>query len=156
MTQIASEYFGTLNYGPESVFHFPEGLPGFEDETLFIALQIAEQRPLAYLQSARRPGLCFLTLPVETLSPGYQLNIVPEDLQLLGFAETDQPRIGADILCLALISVDESQPATANLRAPLVINLSTHLAVQAIQDESTHPVRFPIALAAAKESEPCY
>jgi flagellar assembly factor FliW len=57
------------------------------------------------------------------------------------------------VLCLALISVDEAQPATANLRAPLVINLATNLAVQAIQDESKHSARFPIMLSAPEETE---
>jgi len=44
--------------------------------------------------------------------------------------------IGSDVLCLAIITTGDGQPPTANLLAPIVMNLRTNVAVQAIQTET--------------------
>jgi flagellar assembly factor FliW len=50
-------------------------------------------------------------------------------VEMLGF--TEQPRIGGDAVVLVLIAMHEQNP-TANLLAPVVINLSTRAAAQCI------------------------
>jgi flagellar assembly factor FliW len=62
----------------------------------------------------------------------YQLALSPEDLELLEFPATVQPRIGDDVLCLALVTIQEGRPTTANLLAPVVVNLRNYRSVQAI------------------------
>ena len=47
---------------------FPEGLPGFERERRFLPLEMPDQHPLVFLQSAATPALCFVTLPVLAVS----------------------------------------------------------------------------------------
>jgi flagellar assembly factor FliW len=48
------------------------------------------------------------------------------------------------VLCLAIISVDEKRAPVANLLAPLVINIKTRQAVQAIQAESSWTCEYPL------------
>ncbi len=64
MPKVLTKYFGSLEYEPKDVVKFPSGLPAFEEELEFIVIEPAAKAPLAFLQSLRQPGLCFLTLPI--------------------------------------------------------------------------------------------
>jgi len=135
MPSLETKNFGTLPYDPESTLEFPQGLPGFDERRLFIAVQLPDRRPLVFLQSLEDPGLCFLTLPILTIDPQYQLRVSPEDRAVVGLAPAGPVRIGADVLCLAVLSLRESGP-TANLLAPVVVNLRIRKAVQAVAADS--------------------
>ena len=37
MPSVQTKYFGTLSFAEESVFHFPQGLPAFEEEKRFVS-----------------------------------------------------------------------------------------------------------------------
>lgn len=89
-----------------------------------------------------------MTLPVRSVCPEFELDLQPEDIALLGFSPSTVPRIGEDVLCLAIVSVDEDRDPVANLLAPLVINLRTNEAIQGIQAESSWTCDHPIAGAA--------
>lgn len=135
MPVVQTSNFGIISYGPEAAIEFPRGLPGFDDRRRFVALQFPDSAPLVFLQSLEVPDLCFITMPVLAVDPHYRLEVGSEDLGLLELSPLLQPRIGEDVLCLAVLSVAESGP-TANLLAPVVVNLRTLKAVQAISPES--------------------
>jgi len=150
MPQFATKHFGAIEYQPESVFEFPVGLPGFEQETRFLPIEQPLSHPIVFLQSLNRPELCFITLPALAVDPGYRLAIAAEDLQALGVAEDRQPEIGPEVLCLAIVSVAENRAPTANLLAPMVVNLKTRRGVQAIQTDSGYSHQHPLMGAAGE------
>jgi len=152
--QFQTRHFGVIEYERQAVFEFPAGLPGFEDEREFVALEQPQTRPIVFLQSLKRPELCFITLPVQTIEPNYRLSVSAEDLRLLELAEDKQPEMGKDVVCLAIVAVAEGQPPTANLLAPVVVNLRNRRAVQAIQSDSGYSHRHPL-LAAGEEEAVC-
>ena len=86
MPKLTSKYFGQLEYQELSVFDFPAGVPGFEQERQFLLLEQHENRPLVFVQSLSRPDLCFLAMPALSLDPAYRLNLDPEDLRTLELA----------------------------------------------------------------------
>jgi len=135
--------FGTIAYEADSALDFPLGLPGFETRRRFVALRFLESDPLVYLQSLEDPALCFVTMPILSVDPQYRLKVGSEDLDRLGLPATRQPRIGEDVFCLAVIAIRETGP-TANLLAPVVINLKTRQAVQAIAPESEYSHQFEL------------
>jgi flagellar assembly factor FliW len=135
MPSVQTQYFGVISYEPGSTLHFPRGLPGFEERRLFVALRFSDTQPLVFLQSLEEPGLCFITLPVLAVDARYRLGISPEDRELVGLPTVRPLRIGEDVLCLAVIAIRETGP-TANLLAPVVINLHNQKAVQAVDPES--------------------
>jgi len=120
---------------------FPDGIPAFEQEKRFLALRQPINEPLVFLQSLANPNLCFATLPVLSACPGYQLSMAPEDIRALGLEGVRQPAIGRDLLCLAILSLEENTPPTANLLAPIVVNLNTLRGRQAIQTDSSYSHR---------------
>ena len=138
-----TEKFGRISYRKESRIEFPAGLPGFEGCRHFVAVQLPDMHPLVFLQSLDDPGLCFVTLPVLAVEPAYRLRVSREDLERLGSSGGRQPRIGPDVLCLAVVSIRASGP-TANLLAPLVVNVANLRAVQAVMVDSGYSHQHPL------------
>jgi len=130
-----------VDYDEQSVMLFPDGIPAFEQEQRFLALRQPINEPLVFLQSLANPNLCFATLPALSACPGYQLSMAPEDLDALGLEAGRQPAIGRDVLCLAILSLEENAPPTVNLLAPIVVNLHTLCGRQAIQTDSPYSHR---------------
>jgi flagellar assembly factor FliW len=143
MPFIATTHFGPLDCNPEALIHFPDGLPGFEEERRFVPLEIPEHAPLVFLQSLATPSLCFLTVPVAAVAPDYRLQMAPEELTRIGLDPRRAPAVGRDVLCLAIVTVGEDA-VTANLRAPLVIALEGRRAAQSIQPEGRYSHRQPL------------
>jgi flagellar assembly factor FliW len=135
MPVFETKSFGRIPYEEDAVLEFPSGLPGFDTRHRFVALDFRESEPLIFLQSLEDPCLCFITLPVLVVDPCYRLEVDAGDLARVGLAATRQPRIGEDVLCLAVVAVRETGP-TANLLAPIVVNLANRKAVQAVAPES--------------------
>jgi flagellar assembly factor FliW len=153
MPQFVTKHFGVIEYQLEAALEFPAGVPGFEQETRFLALEQPGTQPLVFLQSLNRPDLCFITLPVQVVEPDYRLAVSAEDLRALGLAQERQPQIGTEVLCLAVVSVAEDRQPTANLLAPIVVNLKTRRAVQAIAADTGYSHQHP--LLAAPQEETC-
>ncbi len=139
MLRCASKNFGIVEYEAGSVITFPRGLPGFESETLFVPVERDGSKPVLFLQSLVTPQLCFITLPIESVEPAYELKVSEEDLQLIGAADGMQ----ASLRCLAVVCTGHGRP-TANLLGPVVINQETHQAVQAVRDDARYAVQHPL------------
>ena len=140
---METKNFGKISFEPESELQFPCGLPGFDDRKRFVAVRFVESDPLVYLQSLEDPGLCFVTMPVLAVDPQYRLKVSGDDLNQIGLAPARQPKIGEDVFCLTVLSIRETGP-TANLLAPIVINLKTRRAVQAIAPEGQYSHQFEL------------
>jgi len=130
-------------YDQSAVLTFPLGLPGFEGATRFVLREHAEYAPVVSLQSIDL-DLSFLAVPVGALDADYALAVNAEDLRRLGLPTERQPEPGLDVLCLALLCAPKSGPATANLLAPVVVNLKTHLAVQAVRSDTRYSHQQPL------------
>jgi flagellar assembly factor FliW len=150
MPQILSKFFGTVNFEDRDLFHFPQGIPGFEGEKKFIGVEIPDQGPVLYLQSAASQDLCLITLPVRACVHDYRLEITPEDRRLLGLDLVAELRIGWEVGCFVIVTVDSSGEPTANLAAPLVVNLANRQCLQSYQADSDYSFRH--LLAGSRES----
>ena len=141
---LSTTRFGDLAVDETQSMEFPEGLPGFEDCRRFVPFEHAECAGLMFLQSMDRPGLCFLTLPVRSLRPDYCLLLTPEDSKLLGLPAGRPPRIGTEVAAMAILSLREGQPPTANLLSPIVVRVATGRAVQAVRPDNRYGCREPL------------
>jgi flagellar assembly factor FliW len=151
MPQCETKYFGTVSYEASAAVEFAAGLPGFESCHRFLPIEEAARRPLIFLQSLEQPGLCFVTLPVAAIEPGYQLKISTEDAAAVGLdPERDLP---VDVVCLVVMSIADAGTPTVNLLAPIVINPRNGRAVQSVRDDAVYPCRRP--LGRAEEAAPC-
>lgn len=133
MPQAETLNFGSLDYDERAVIEFPRGLPAFEHERRFVIIEQESMRPIIFLQSLSRPDLSFMALPAHSVSPAYKLSPASEDLEDLGLPPDREPREGEDVVTLALVTVWDNRDATANLMAPVVVNVATRQAFQLVQ-----------------------
>jgi flagellar assembly factor FliW len=146
MPLLETKYFGPLPYREESIFSFPDGLPSFDDEKSFLPIELPQNAPLLFLQSLMRPSLCFLALPILAVDREYHLAISPEDLAGLELDPGRQPALASEVLVLALVSMHDGFSPTANLMAPIVVNVITRRALQAIRNDSAYSHQQAISL----------
>jgi flagellar assembly factor FliW len=146
MPRIQTKCFGEVEYSPHAVFEFPTGMPGFENEHDFVFLERPATHPLMFMQSVSSPEVCFILLPVLAADPNYRLRLAEEDLAALRLPAGRQPRIGKDVLCAVLVCAggEERPDPTANLLAPILVNLKLQIGIQAIQTQSEYSYRHPL------------
>ena len=137
MPHVQTRDFGLLEYDPHATLHFPRGLPGFEDQDRFVLVEQEKLAPVVFLQSLKTADLCFLAVPISAIDPNYELRMTPEDQAALGVTETD-------FLCLAILSAADNGRLTANLLAPVVVNLETRVSVQAVRTDTRYSHRHPL------------
>jgi flagellar assembly factor FliW len=144
MPTVQTRFFGELEYQNEALFCFPAGLPGFEDRHNFVFIKKPGIEPLMFLQSLDTPSLCFILLPTGAIDRNYRLELTEDELGELGLAVEKKPVIGEDILCAALICNGDTDGPTANLMAPIVVNLHNNVGMQVIHAESSYSHRHPL------------
>jgi flagellar assembly factor FliW len=144
MPSLDTKNFGLVSFELRDTIEFPRGLPGFEDRRRFLAIRQQHTAPLVFLQSLEDPELCFTTAPVLSVDPQFRLKLSEEDLDVVGLASARKPRLGKEVWALAVIAVRETGP-TANLLAPVVINIHSLLAVQAVMRESAYSHQHALA-----------
>lgn len=141
--QFETTHLGRVEYGPEDIIHFPEGLPAFEDEHEFVHIAgHPDAEPLVFLQSTQTPELAFFAAPVRALDPNYVLRLEPEHCQAIGWDQERAPELGSEVLCVAILTL--SQKPTANLLSPVVIHPGTRRGCQVIQSGSVYSCRHPL------------
>jgi flagellar assembly factor FliW len=142
MPAVDTKYFGKITYASGAEIQFPSGLPAFEQRRKFVLIRFLKTDPLLFLQSLEERNLCFPAMRALAVDPHYQLRLAKEDLRRLDLPSSRQPRPGEDVECLALVTLRASGP-TANLLAPVVINLRSMQAVQTVSVES-YSLQYPL------------
>ena len=124
---IESAALGRLEVPQASVYTFPSGIIGFDAYRRF-ALVPSGRDGVLWLQSADEPALAFVLVDPFRAVPGYTADIPDAETASLGAGTPDE------LLVLAIVTLpgDAAHPATANLRAPLVLNVKTRRARQVV------------------------
>jgi flagellar assembly factor FliW len=122
----------------DGVIAFPDGLPGFEACRRFVLIASPELEPLRQLRAVSGPDASFIGIDPKRVLPGYRCELNEFDLDRLG-ATADSV-----LLWLALIAIDADGTATANLRAPVVINPDTMIGYQVLPHRCLYALRHVI------------
>ena len=135
--QLDTKYFGRIEYHPEDVLTFPNGLFGFEEEREFLLLPFAGSgENLLCLQSVAAPSPAFIAMNPFSLKPDYAPQLSDEELRLMGVERSED-------LCYYVMCVvkDPVAASTVNLRCPVVVNPDLHRAMQVILDTDAYHMR---------------
>jgi flagellar assembly factor FliW len=130
--------FGEFESDPRNVVQFPVGLPGFEQCRGFVILSSTQMAPVQCLHAIDGPPASFLVVDPRLVLPEYRTLLTAPDRERLG-AATDSA-----LLWLAIVTVQEDGQASANLRAPIVINPGRMVGFQVMPYDSLYPVRHPL------------
>lgn len=133
--------FGTIEVAREALMTFPGTGPfGFERQTSF-ALVPAARQGLWWFMSPTEPPVTFVLADPFVSFPDYELDLGDlEKVQL----QIEKPE---DVLALVMITMPEGgAPITANLRAPIVFNVTKRLAAQVVSRDEAHGLAVPVNL----------
>lgn len=116
--------WGNLEVDEEQLYHFPKGLPGFDEEIDF-ALIAMEETHFWYLQSIKSKGLSFLLGDPFAFYPFYEFELPDVEAEELG--------IEKEVIVRCVITLKEQvEQSTINLLAPIVLNPVGHSGKQIV------------------------
>lgn len=140
---IQTSRFGSVTLQKEDVIEFPEGILGFNDLRKFVLLDDPNDEIFAWLQSCEIPQIAFPVLEPELFTSNYQVILTKHDLESLGLNNVDANQIRTRSFAIITIPDDATQ-MTANLKAPIVINIAKRCARQIVLQDNNLAIREPI------------
>ena len=143
---VKSSRFGDLEVPKETLIEFPAGLIGFPSAKFFV--MIDHKPPFSWLQSADDPHLAFVV--IDGFAFGQQFELKPP------FGDKDCDFQPDDEYAILLIVTVRPNPrdTTANLKAPLFVNIRNRRGVQVIFDDARYSTRHPLWGEPQEEGQP--
>jgi len=137
--------FGRLDIPNEKIVTFPQGLPGFDTLVRWCLLHQGELLAINWLQSVEDPEVALLIADPESLFADYNVSIDVKDLAPIGVNPQAHDKAAPPIVLRVVISVDRAAGTlTANLAAPILINVETNLAMQMPLLDTPYSMRQPV------------
>lgn len=136
---INTTRFGSVELNPDDILTFQEGLLGFQDLRQFVLLDDPNDDIFAWLQSCELPSIAFPVLEPELFGHKYSADLNRTD------AEPLKMKTGQIPAFLNIITIpDDPTQMTANIKAPIVINLEQKIARQCVLQDNHLAIREPI------------
>lgn len=123
----------------DQVIDFPFGLPGFEMLTKFLVVELPDYPPFHMLQSLEEPDVTMLILNLNLLKISSSVKIQSRELDKIGIKGKKE-----SYLFVILKINSDSRQFTANIRAPLVINVDDRRGFQVILDDDKLSIEHPL------------
>ena len=145
MKKTITTRFGEVEYSPDNILTFPEGLVGLPALHSFIVMPNTKKGPLFWIQSVDDPLMAFiLTDPTDFF---LDYNVIPDEKErkLLGIDSTEQSVI------LSIVTVSETREITLNLAAPIIFAPTTSRAIQVILEDSPYSTKTKLPEIAASQ-----
>ena len=122
---------------------FRAPLWGFANQTTYL-LRPAVRTGIWWLQSAGADATTFVLADPFVVDDGYVVDLGDKERASLGLTAPD------DALALVMLTLPSAAggTVTANFRAPIVINIRTHAALQVVSRDDAHELQRVINLAA--------
>lgn len=137
--KIQTRHFGLLDIAETDLLQFPEGIVGFEEHDRFILLTKPEEEPFVWLQSTSQPEAAFIMIDPHLFSPEYSIEVDDETADMLNVRDPSTVKV----MAIVTMSSDTAK-ITANLLAPVILNLDGKKGRQIVLHGSTHSTRHPI------------
>ena len=136
---ISTTRFGQVEIKNEDILTFSEGLLGFADLKKFVLLDDPSDEIFAWLQSCEAGAIAFPLLEPEIFADSYNVNMSKGDLEALKIS------FQKDAHYFSIITIPEDPTQmTANMKAPIVINMKEKLARQCVLQDNNLAIREPI------------
>jgi flagellar assembly factor FliW len=128
--------FGQLVIGNDEEIRIPQGLLGFPELTRFCLVDPGDETLILWLQSLDNPEIAFALLEPKIFRPDYSARLSAAELRELKLENINQ----SAVFSILTIPEDVTQ-MTANLKAPLVINLKAQIARQVVLQENEYTIK---------------
>lgn len=145
--EIKTIRFGTIVVDDTDVITMPQGVIGFPNARRFVLVPHGQSTLLAWLQAVEVAELAFPVVSAHVLVKNYP------DVPIQAIAE--RAKLGSnieDLAVLAVLSAQQSEPATVNLLAPIMINAESRVGAQVFLEGSRFSTRELFVLPRAAET----
>ncbi|MEI5907604.1 flagellar assembly protein FliW [Bacillus spongiae] len=134
--EIQTQYHGVQVISNEEIIDFPNGLPGFVDETAFVMLPLPENEVFQILQSCQTPSLAFVVTNPFHYFTDYDFALEENTLHSLHI-KTEK-----DVLVYTILTVETPfERTTANLQGPIIVNVRTRKGKQVILSDDKYKTK---------------
>ncbi|WP_042350837.1 flagellar assembly protein FliW [Bacillus massiliigorillae] len=139
--KINTKYHGDIVVNQQDIWQFPAGVPGFLDEKQFVLYPLANDNVFSVLQSVLHKDIAFIVTNPFLFFKDY--DFILED-QIVSFLEIGNKQ---DVLTLVILTLGESlESTTANLQAPVILNMKNHTAKQVILHNSPYQTKHALVV----------
>ena len=136
MVNLKTGRFGQISVNEDEVIHFPQGVIGFPKFTRFCLVDSGDDTLILWLQSLDDATLAFPVLEPKIFKPEYIVRLSAAEMRELNLVNLKE----AAVFNILTIPADLSQ-MTANLKAPIVINLKEKIARQVVLQENDYTLK---------------
>ncbi len=136
--QIQSSRFGKIDIQSSDMLLMPHGLIGFETCRHWILLSSEGNEEVAWLQSVAQSNVAIPVVSPRRFARNYRAHVSRRELALLHIHTEDQ------LYILSVVS-KSGITLTANLKSPILLNASRHLAIQVVVTDE-QPLAMPLGL----------
>jgi len=127
--EIKSSIFGEQTIDPSTIINFPNGIPGFEDQTRFKLFHQEGDNPLIFwLQSLDDESLVFSVAQPSIFNINYDFTLSDTEEAILGIEDI------SDVLILIMLHKESSDQSAIkrSIKSPLIINSAKRIGLQKI------------------------
>jgi flagellar assembly factor FliW len=128
--------FGQLTVGTDETIEVPQGILGFPEYKKYCLVDPGDDTLILWLQSLDNPEVAFPMLEPKIFRPDYSARLSAAELRELKLENINQ----SAVFSILTIPEDVTQ-MTANLKAPLVINLKQQVAKQVVLQENEYSIK---------------
>jgi flagellar assembly factor FliW len=131
--------FGQLAVGDNERITIPQGILGFPDYKNFCLVDPADDTFILWLQCLDNTQLVFPVLEPKIFFPEYVVRLSAAELRDLNLASIND----SAVFTILTIPAELSQ-MTANIKAPLVLNLKEQIGKQVVLQENEYNIKHPM------------
>lgn len=137
--EIISPVHGKLVYEENEIINFKRPIPGFKEYTRYIVKDIEGSEPFKLLQSLDNCELAFIIISPFNVEDNYEINLSEETINRL---QIESPE---DVMLYSTVTLHSKvENITANLKAPIIININNKTGEQCIIDNEKYGIRHPL------------
>jgi flagellar assembly factor FliW len=133
---VETTRFGSIKVAEEDILTFPEGMLGFSKIEKYVLVERVDDSLFLWLQAVKKASVAFPLLEPQIFEKNYKVELTDEDQEILKLKDLKH----AKVFSIVTIPSDPTK-MTANLKAPIVINLKNRLARQVILHDADYPIR---------------
>ena len=137
--RLSTTRFGDIDIDESRAILMKGGILGFEHLKRYVFLVQDEEILFCWFQSVDDGSLAFVVINPFIINPDYNPIIQDDDVELL---EIELPE---DVTLMSIVTIHPDPfKVTANLKAPIVINVKKRLGRQVILDRGNYSIQYPI------------
>ena len=127
--------YGAVEYSPEDLITFSDGIFGFPKLTDYLLLRMGEgdDDSILLMLSVEDPNVVFVLINPFFLCPDYSPSLAPQELDCLDVKDSGD--LSYYVMCVVR---DEYLENTVNLKCPLAINPQTRCGIQLILENGSY------------------